>query len=515
MNHILCGLAANAALPTELVDRLIAVADEDIAVDLASREDLSHEQAVALASRIGESAVPLAYGGLLTAADVDPVAQPLAALALLDERSGDPGWARLFASDPAVERREKLAACPGLPPDVVETLAADRDVRVVAELAWWATADMAARLARHPHAEVRRAVAANEATPPDVLAMLVTGEGLPPAERCLVCDREETPFVHDPQCPRLDCELRSGASCAGSHESTVLETADLALQNPRTPVEAVVRFVDHPSPQLRCRLAARADLPPELWGRLAADPVPGVRADLAGNPAIDEALIRTLATDRGHDVRRTLAHHPRVPLDVLSHLAGAVKVGPTLLPRIAAASASEVEELAVSSNAALRMLLAERRDLPAGIRDALAQDPDAKVVKSIAPHPGLSEAQLRTMVERHGVRVAARVAANPDAPPALLEDLSGQVPPVHKALREIARHPRATGPALLACLADRRARPAAAGHPALPPAVIVELLTDDDWRVVEAAAANPSFPSAVMWELVPEPSGVQGRRTRS
>ncbi|WP_327372242.1 hypothetical protein [Streptomyces sp. NBC_01217] len=43
----------------------------------------------------------------------------------------------------------------------------------------WTTADLAASLARHPHAAVRRAVAANEATPPQGLAMLITGEGLP------------------------------------------------------------------------------------------------------------------------------------------------------------------------------------------------------------------------------------------------------------------------------------------------------------------------------------------------
>ncbi|MFI2367586.1 hypothetical protein [Streptomyces sp. NPDC018833] len=507
MNHVLCGLAANAALPSELVDRLISVADADIAEGLAGRADLSHAQAVALASRVEEVAVGLAYEGLLTTADVDPTARPHAALALLDERSGDLEWARLFASDPDAERREKLAACPGLPPDVVETLAADSDVRVVAELAAWTTPDMAARLAQHPHAEVRRAVAANEATPPDVLAMLISGEGLPPAERCLVCDGEETPFVHDPQCPRLDCDLRSGASCAGSHESTVLEMVELALQNPSTPVEAVVRFVDHPSTPLRRLLAARPDLPPEVWGRLADDPVPGVRADLAGNPAIGEALIRSLATDGGHDVQRTLAHHPRVPFDVLSSLAGAVKIGPSLLPRIAAASPTEVEELAKWSNPAARMLLAERRDLPAEIRDALAADPDARVVRSIAGHPGLSEAQLRSMVERHGVRVVAKVAGNPDAPPALLEDLTGHVPPVQKAFREVARHRNATGPALLACLADRRARPIAAAHPALPPTVLVELLADDDWRVVEAAAANPSLPPTVMSKLAPEPGG--------
>ncbi|MBL1082411.1 hypothetical protein JK359_10515 [Streptomyces actinomycinicus] len=508
MNDLLCGLAANPALPSGLVWRLIAVADADIAEGLTLRTDLSRDQAVGLAARIGESAVRLAYGGVLTAADVDPVTQPEAALALLDEGAGDPRWARLFAGDADAGRREKLAGCPGLPADVQERLAADPDVRVVAELALWTTAELASRLARHPHAEVRSAVAANEATPPEVLAMLVTGEGLPPAERCLVCDSVATPYTHDRECPRLDCDLPPGAACDGSHQSTLHETAQRALGNPATPVGVLIRFADHPSMLLRCGLAARPDLPPEVAVRLAGDPVPGVRAELAENPAIDEALMRGLAADHGHDVRRRLAHNPRVPLDVLSGLAAAVKIGPTLLPRIATVSPSEVDELSRSSQPVVRMLLAERRDLPAGIRDALAADPDAKVVRSIAPHPGLSEAALRAMLARHGVQVAARVAANPDAPPALLEELAGLVPPVRKVLREVARHPCATGPALLACLADARIRPTAAGHPAMPARVIVELLGDDDRRVVEAAAANPSLPPAVMADLVPEPGGV-------
>ncbi|CAM5608800.1 hypothetical protein SVIOM74S_08826 [Streptomyces violarus] len=211
MHPILCGLAANPALSPELVDRLIAMADDDIATHLAYRADLSRAQAVALAGRVEERAVHLAYEGRLTAADIDPSVRPDAALALLDQGAGRPEWARLLAADPVLERREKLAACPGLPSDVVDTLAVDRDVRVVAELAAAATSDVAARLAAHPHAEVRRAVAGNEATPPAVLAALVTGEGLPAARRCLVCDRHEPPFVHDPQCPRL--RLRSAAGC--------------------------------------------------------------------------------------------------------------------------------------------------------------------------------------------------------------------------------------------------------------------------------------------------------------
>ncbi|WP_225636127.1 hypothetical protein [Streptomyces solaniscabiei] len=502
MHHILCGLAANPALPSELVDRLISIADEDIAMDLACRADLSGAQAVALAGRIDESAMQLAYAGRLTSADIDPSVWPDAALALLDQGLGRPEWANLLATDPVRERREKLAACHGLPSEVVDTLAADPDVRVVAELSLWATSDMAERLAAHPHAEVRRAVAGNKATPPAALAALVTGEGLSAARRCLVCDREEIPFVHDPQCPRLDCELPPGASCDGSHESTVHAMWEAAHRNPATPTETVVGFVDHPSMLLRWALAARQDLPQQVFARLASDPVPGVRADLAENPAIDDALIRALAGDRDPEVRRRLAHHPRVPLDVLTRLAGNTRIGATLLPRIAAASPAEVEELAKSPDPTVRMLVCQRRNLRPDIRDRLVDDPDAKVVKALAPHPGLTGTQLRAMVDRHGVQVLANVAANPDAPAALLEELVRYEPAARRVYREVARHRRATASALLICLADERARPVAAGHPALPPSVIAKLLSDADWQVVEAAAANPSLPPALMSDLL-------------
>ncbi|MFI6925960.1 hypothetical protein ACIBIZ_38905 [Nonomuraea spiralis] len=228
---------------------------------------------------------------------------------------------------------------------------------------------------------------------------------------------------------------------------------------------------------MRWPLAVRPDLPALVYERLAASPEPGVRAALAENPAIGDGLIRALAAAPEPDVRRGLAFNPRVPLKVLTRLAGTTKIGSTLLPRIATASRTEIEELAASPDPVVRMLLAERRDLPPEIRDALAADLDAKVVKSIAPHPGLSDAWLRAMVERHGVRVVAKVAQNPEAAPALLEDLARHEPPVRKALREIARHPNATAPALMVCLSD--------------------------WQVVEAAAANPALPPGVTSTLVP------------
>ncbi|MFD9357073.1 hypothetical protein [Streptomyces sp. NPDC060031] len=517
MSHLLCGLAANPALPPELVDRLVARAvsataadpDDDIAADLAyalsERTDLTPAQVLALSAHDEYAALRLARGGLLTAADVDPVARPRLALVLLDERAGPAEWARLLAAHPDGEVRWTLASAPGLPLDVAQSLAADPDIDVVAELALWTDApEVAARLAVHPHAEVRRKAASNEATPPAALAALITGEGLAPAESCRVCDREEVPFTHDPLCTLPDWGLFGDEACAGGHESTVRDMLHTAAENRATPPGAAALLAGHPSMRIRRALAERADLPASLYARLAEDSHPAVRQAVVANPAIDEPLIRALAAaDDDRDIDRSaLARHPRVPLDVLAHLARTVRIRPEPLPRIEAASPEELAELAASPHAAVRMLAARRRDLPAEVRDALAADPDAAVLKTIAPHPGITEDRLRAMVARHGVRVLVKVASNPDASAALLADLARHDPPVRRAFREIASHPNATVQALLPCLAVEETRARAAGHPALPPSVLVGLLTGEDHAAAEAAAANPALPRPVMEELI-------------
>ncbi|MEV7526697.1 hypothetical protein [Streptomyces sp. NPDC091371] len=527
MNHLLCGLAANPALPAPLTDRLLTLAldaaeagaeveadpgpgrvssrdlSEELIRALADRAELSPAQVRALSAYDEHTAIRLAYSGTLTAADVDPTAQPFTAIALFDEGRGLPEWARLLAAFPDPDVRWQLATYSGLPPDVSATLVGDPDVEVVTELALWtADPEVAAGLARHPHAEVRRAVACNEAVPSAALAALITGDRLPPATSCLVCDSRDVPFTHDPNCPDPDCRLRAGAACDGSHASTVHETWERAVRNPATPPEVAASLADAPSMLLRWALAERSDLPQHVYARLARDPEPGVREVVAGNPAIGEELVRTLAAEAGQEERRALAHHPRLPLDVLVRLAGTTRIGPVLLPRIASATPDELVELAGSPHASVRMLVAERRDLPAGVRDALAEDPDAAVVKAVAPHPGLSEGQLRAMVARFGVQVHARVAANPDAPGTLLAELAGHEPPVRRALREIAAHPNTTAEALLPCLADERARCAAAAHPALAVPVLVGLLDHTDEDLAGAAASNPSLPRPVMEELV-------------
>lgn len=166
--------------------------------------------------------------------------------------------------------------------------------------------------------------------------------------------------------------------------------------------------------------------------------------------------------------------------------------------------------------------LAANAALPSELVDRLIAVADVDIAAELSGRADLSRAQavaLASRVEESAAQLAYQgrlttadvdpsaqpVAANPEAAPALLEALTRHEPPARKAFREVARHRHATGPALRNCLADKQARPLAARHPALPPHVITELLTDPDGQVAEAAAANPSLPLAVMSDLVPRP----------
>jgi hypothetical protein len=283
--------------------------------------------------------------------------------------------------------------------------------------------------------------------------------------------------------------------------------SDLLLglaENPALPPALVDRLVALADDELAYALTRRPDLTVDQIESLAARSELAALA-LAGDdePApADPPDLTDLAADRTHDVQRQLPHDPAVPLDVLIGPAAVTRIGPSLLSRVAAASPEEVRALAMSTRPEVRMLVAERRDLPDDVRDRLAADGDAKVLKSVAGHPGLSEELMRAMVVRHGVRVLAKVATNPGASGELLLALVSHVPAAQKVFRAVAVHPNATAPALIRCLDDLRARPLAAAHPALPRDMILRLLADEDPEVAAAAASNPSLPPAAMTALL-------------
>jgi hypothetical protein len=305
-------------------------------------------------------------------------------------------------------------------------------------------AALAGRLAAHPSADVRLVLATNPTTPADVLDSLTRPAGRPPAQRCAGCTGTSGPGSG---AGPGDASAEDAAPwCSGRHEDVTFMIHRAVAENPAARADTVDRLLVHPDMWVRCGVATRADLSADVHRRLADDPTPGVRGTLAENPAIGEPLIRAIAADPR--TRRRLVRNPAVPLDLLLDLISTTDVAPALLPRIATATPDEVEQLAASPVAGVRMLLAHRPGLPAPVVDMLA----AGVSADVTADAGTGSATL------------VALATQPNASPAVLR----------------------------LCLADAGARPVAAGHPALPADLIAELRTDPDRRVREAAAANPS-----------------------
>jgi len=276
---------------------------------------------------------------------------------------------------------------------------------------------------------------------------------------------------------------------------------DVALAaDPTTPPGKVIALLDHDSAVVRWTLAGRPDLPGEIHERLAADPIPGVRADLAANPVlVSEPILRGLGNDESADVRRSVAHNPSVPLDVLTHLADSIRIGPSLLPRVTTATDEELRLLTASPSARVRILAAQRIALPADVFELLVTDGDIRVAKGIAPHPALSADRLWALAERHGPSLFRRLATNPHCDPDLLHHMARNAT-ARRTYRAVAEHPNTRGETLLLCLGDDVARRWAAAHPNLPADVLIGLVEDPS--LAGCAAANPSLPVEVMERLI-------------
>jgi len=343
-------------------------------------------------------------------------------------------------------------------------------------------------LARHPDREVRSQLAANPTgtVPAQILTDLAATGGTPPITSCGAC--------------RGDA---SGSARCGEHAPGIEVIRMAALQNPDTPISALIPIVDQVEPWARAVIAARTDLPPNLLESLADDMDTLVRIAVAENPGTPPHLMRALAHDQSTAVRRAVARNPTVPLDLLFELAAHTRFNLRAgIPRIQSATDRELYGLAISRTAQVRALAASHPDLPDALRQRLTWDPDPGVAKNLADHPALDADDLRLLAARHGPRLYSAIARNLHSPSELLHTMARNSHSVPKVIREIARHPATEPRTLSICLTDPYARHDAAAHPALPADQITALLDDADPATVSAAAGNPSLPRPVMRKLI-------------
>ena len=496
---VLCGLAHNPALPTDLVDILVKDGDYGVLTDLVERADLTAAQVGTLVERSHPTLIALlVQHGHLTP-QPHHFDDPAAAIQLIYSGHGSPELSARLAGCPEPEvRRELASSAAPLAEATLRALAEDADVPTVIAVAGWRELpdDVARALARHPDVEVRVDLASNptETVPADVLAEFMASGGDAPILTCGAC-RNMPPDQR---------------RCT-DHVAGIDRIRAMALRNRVTPIGALLGSVAAEDASDRAALAERADLPGNLLAELAGDHVDFVRTAVAENPGTPVETLRILAGDHDVDVRRAVANNPEVPLDLLFDLAPHTRLNLRAgIPRIERATETELRGLASSRTAQVRALAASRSDLPGDLRAALAEDTDPGVAKLVADHPSLSADDLRLLAARHGPRLYSSIARNPNCPSELLHTMARNSQTVPKALREIAQHPASEPRTLILCLADREARSRAAANPALPADALTALLDEPNHSGTYAAAANPSLPVETMRQHIGRGSAMAG-----
>lgn len=233
-------------------------------------------------------------------------------------------------------------------------------------------------------------------------------------------------------------------------------------RQPVHPRDALARLARDADPQVRERVAQRADLDPALWAELAEDPDERVRTRARVQP-LPRTRAQCLAVD--HEMGE-----------------GENDCTCPILEPYEEPDLDWYRACAVSEEVALRRAAATCAALPSDLVARLAEDPDESVRHRLASCHPLAPAET----------VLAAFVARPRQRPHLLVQ---------------SRLPR-TGLAHLLGHEDPEVRALAAADPT--GRAPVELLTDPDPRVRRAAASNPLFSGDALERLLQDPATAEG-----
>ncbi|MFJ7591209.1 hypothetical protein ACIQZO_28305 [Streptomyces sp. NPDC097617] len=248
--------------------------------------------------------------------------------------------------------------------------------------------------------------------------------------------------------------------------------------NPYTPRGAVARLARDARPEIRERVAARADLDPALWAQLAEDPDEQVRTRARVQP-----LPRTPAQCGAIDHEMDL---------------DACDCTCMILEPYEDPEPDWYRACALSGEVRLRRAAARCSTLPADLVARLAEDPDEDVRHRLASwHPlAPSATVLAAFVARP--RQRSHLLTQSRLPRTGLAHLLGHEDPEVRALA--AADPTGRAPVELLNDPDERVRRAAAANPLLSGNTLERLLQDPS--TAEGAAANPGLPAARLHALL-------------
>jgi hypothetical protein len=316
-----------------------------------------------------------------------------------------------------------------------------------------------AMLANDPDQSVRWRVAANPATPIEVLVSLA--EDMDPFGCAVeVAGNPSTPIEVLKRFSR-------------SRDSEIVENV---ARNPATPASLLVSLS-------RTRRAARGD----ILGAIAENPnAVSVFEKLAGHAA--RAVRKCIASKRYVPaVLQMLSNDADGLLDALEN--------PALTPAI-------LETLAKHKDEGVRNWVAENRSTPERVLVSLAKDRNRYVCYGVAQNPFSPESVLVTLANHKRESIRRGVAGNPSTPASVLAALSKDRETSVRCA--VAANPAAPATVLTSLSKDKPGdvRSALAANPATPGTVLLALSKGSSKALWETAVLNPAFPADVLDEAV-------------
>ncbi|SER08404.1 Leucine rich repeat variant [Streptomyces sp. yr375] len=326
--------------------------------------------------------------------------------------------------------------------------------------------------------------------------------------------RHEDPAWVESALPVHSCHARTGMLLHDALSRAVVDSVLTAparaderatiAANPSLPPDVVASLAADPDPEVRWRIARRADLGRVERRALVSDPDPGIRRMVARHPDLDHDERRLLAADPDPKVRLSVSVHPAWTEAERASIAYEVPLDEPFCfhpERLVPRDPEAVRRDALSGHPMLRREAARERTLPPDLVARLAADGDLGVRVLLAQnHPDAPPALLlRCFLEYTGPE-RAHLLTRRDFP---TDGLAVHADDEDPAVRALAARDPGTAPATVERLTrdpEPAVRAAFARHPNLPPARLTELL--DDEELVQHAAANPALGEGAIRALV-------------